>query len=203
MNKYLRIGPQSLACGLAALLAFPSAGQVLPSALAIVVEQGEGAVGTVGQLVGRDPAVRVVDENRKPVSDVAVVFTLPTEGATGTFGNGAKALTVMTDGQGMAAASHLRLSKVPGKVQVHVNASFKGLTARTNFTLISEAPAGYKPGGGSGKIVAILAILAAGGAGGAVYAVTRNHGNTPPSSAPPALTPIGITPGTGTLAPPH
>jgi hypothetical protein len=133
-----------------------------------------------------------------------VVFTLPTEGATGEFGNGSKTLTVLTDSEGVAVAQGLRFNQIPGKVPVHVNVSYKGLTARTNITQIVVAPPGYKPGGGggSGKVIAIVAALAAAGAGGAFYAL-RSSGKTTSTTAPTAPAAIGITPGTGTLAPPH
>jgi hypothetical protein len=210
MHAYLKCGSRLLARGIAFLLviqlaAAPINAQTLPTALHLVTVRGEGATGRVQQRASQEPAVCVVDENEKPVSGVAVAFTLPTEGATGSFGNGSKTLTLITDSSGLASAQGLRFNQIPGKVPVHVNASYKGLTARTTITQVSEAPAGYKPGGGggSGKVIAILAVIAAAGGGGAYYALSQNK-SVPPSanpSAPPSA--IGITPGTGTIAPPR
>jgi hypothetical protein len=210
MNEYLKLGSRSLARGVALVLVFQLAGapidaQTLPTALHLVTVRGEGAAGRVQQRATQEPAVRVVDENEKPVSGAAVAFTLPTEGATGSFGNGSKTLTLITDSGGLAAAQGLRFNQIPGKVPVHVNASYKGLTARTTITQISEAPAGYKPrgGGGHGKVIAILTVLAAAGGGGAYYALSQNKSAAQPTPVPAAPTAIGITPGSGTIAPPR
>jgi hypothetical protein len=209
-HRYLRFGSQVLASGLvlglAANLAGPlSLAQTLPVSITISTLKGDGATGRVRQRSSQDPVVRIVDDKDTPISGAAVVFTLPTEGATGAFGNGAKTVTIVTDNGGIAAAQGLRFNQIPGKVPVHISASYKGLTARANIVQLSEAPAGYKPGGGgSGKIIAILAVLAAGGAGGAIYAASQKSGSVPPASAPPAPVPaISLTPGTGSLAPPR
>lgn len=187
----------------------PTAGPRIPTALNIIVVQGEGAAGQVMQRAAQDPSIRVVDEREEPVTGAAVVFILPTEGATGTFGNGAKTLTVLTDAQGVATAQGLRFNQIPGKVPIHVNASYKGLTARASITEVSGAPAGYEPpvakrGGGHGKLFIILAIVAAGGAGGAVAAMHGSGSSSSPASTPPVgPAAIGLTAGVGSLAPPH
>jgi hypothetical protein len=209
MKDPVIFGYRCLAQALVFTLALQAVGwsadtQTLPTALSIVDVQGEGATGRIRQRTSVSPAIRVVDENRNPIRGAAVVFTLPTEGATGVFGNGEKTLTVVTDERGSAAAPALRFNDVPGNVQVHINVSYKGLTARSSITQKSEAPAGYKPDahhGGSGKLIAVLLLVAAGGAGGAVFA-TRKGGSSSTSTpaGPPA---IGITPGTGTIAPPR
>lgn len=185
------------------LIGMPVKGQALPTALNIVVVEGEGATGPVRQHAPHIPVVRVLDEKQSPVSGASVVFTLPTEGATGVFGNGSKTLMVTTDQQGTASAQGLRFTEIPGKVPVNVNVSYKGLTARTIITEMSEAPAGYQPGKGGhkGLIVALLVVLAAGGGAGAYLALRKNGTMAPTTPAGPQ--PIGITPGTGTLAPPH
>jgi len=135
-----------------------------------------------------------------------VVFTLPTEGATGEFGNGSKTLTVMSDSQGLAKAQGLKVNQGGGKLPIHVTASFRSLTARTTLTQFVEVPPGTKVStrhGGSGKVIAILAVIGAAAAGGAVYATQRSKSGTvvnPPPAGPAA---IGITAGNGTIAPPH
>src|SRR5437763_4811792 len=136
MNIHLEYWTKSLAVGLSLLITLPTLQaqtQPLPTELNIVVVEGEGAINNVRQRVAHDPAVRVEDENHKPITGVAVVFTLPTEGATGEFSNGAKSLTIMTDAEGRAAAQSLRMDQVAGKIPIHVNASFRGLTARTSI----------------------------------------------------------------------
>ena len=180
--------------------------QPVPTALNIVVVEGEGAINNIRQRTVRDPIVRVEDENHKPIAAAAVVFTLPTEGATGEFANGSKNLTVMTDSQGLAKVQGMKVYQANGKLPIHVTASYRGLTARTTIMQFVEgAPPGAKAAkhGGSGKIIAIVAVIGAAAAGGGVYAATRSSSSTtvtPPPAGPAA---IGLTPGTGTIAPPH
>lgn len=185
----------------------PIYAQNLPTELRIVVLQGEGATTNIRERASSEPIIRVDDEKQNPVSGAVAVFTLPTEGATGAFANGSKTLTVTTDNRGQAVAIGLRMNGVPGKVPIFVNVSYRGLSARTVMTLFTVAPPGAKVGGGSGghgKLIAILAVLGAGAAGG-VVAATHKSGSSPASvPTPPAgPTPIGITTGTGSIAPPH
>lgn len=176
-----------------------------PREMNLIVVEGEGQTMNIGEHARKLPMVRVEDENHKPIVGAAVIFTLPTEGATGDFG-GSKTLTVMTDNRGQAAAKGLRVNQVPGKLPIYVNASYRGLTQRVTITEYIAATPGAKVGGGghsSGKIIAILAIVGAAAAGGAYYA-THSGGSsasvTPPPTPP---TPIGITPGTGTIGGAH
>ena len=204
MNTYLEYWTKSLALGLSFLITLPHAqAQTMPTELNIVVVEGEGATNNVRQRVARDPIVRVEDENHKPIAGAAVVFTLPTEGATGEFSNGAKSLTIMTDSQGRATAQNLRLNPVAGKIPIHVNASFRGLTARTSITQFSVLPPGAKAssssGGGHGGLIAILVVLGAAAAGGGAYFATRSSNSGTVTTPPPTVTPIGITAGTGTI----
>jgi len=184
----------------------PGQTQPMPTELNLVVVEGEGSIINVRQRVSRDPVVRVEDENHKPIVGAVVVFTLPTEGATGEFGNGSKTLTVMSDSQGLAKAQGLKVNQGGGKLPIHVTASFRSLTARTTLTQFVEVPPGTKVStrhGGSGKVIAILAVIGAAAAGGAVYATQRSKSGTvvnPPPAGPAA---IGITAGNGTIAPPH
>src|SRR5690349_9846800 len=180
--------------------------QTLPTQLNIVVVEGEGAINSIRQRVSRDPVVRVEDENNKPLAGAAVVFTVPTDGATGEFANGSKSVTVTTDDQGLAKAQGLKVNQVGGKLPIHVTASYRGLQSRTTITQFVEVPPGAKvsTGGGHGKVIAILAVIGAGAAGGVVYATQRNKSSSSGGGGTPSgPTPIGITPGTGTIAPPH
>jgi hypothetical protein len=212
MKNFLTYGTKPLATVLVTVLICqittkPANSQTVPRELSIMVVEGEGAINRVNQRASHDPVIRIEDENKKPLADAAAVFTLPTEGATGVFGNGAKTITVMSDRQGMAIATGLRVNQMPGRVQIHVNVSYKGLTGRTSITQFSEAPAGYKPergGGGNGKLIAIIAVLAAAGAGGAYFATRKSGSSASTPTVPPVSIPsIGITPGTGVISPPH
>jgi hypothetical protein len=178
----------------------------MPTNMSLVVVEGEGTSLNIGERARKPPLVRVEDENQHPIVGAAVTFTLPTEGATGDFGGGSKTLTVVTDTQGNAIAKGLRVNQLPGKLPIYINASYRGLTAKATITEYITAAPGAKIGGGShgnGKWIAIVAIVGAAAAGGAYYA-THSGGSSssaPPPTPPP--TPIGITPGTGTIGGAH
>ena len=167
----------------------------LPQALAqnalaridIVVVEGEGAISNVRQRVTHDPVVRVEDDDHRPVAGAIVVFALPVSGASGEFVNGAKTLTVTTDKSGVAAAQGLKANEVPGKLQIYVTASYRGLRARTLINQVTQAPPGAKipelqtsKSGGKWKWV-LLGVAAAGGAGSAFYFKNRNSSSSPVS----------------------
>ena len=178
--------------------------QAPPSELNIIVVQGEGSINHVRQSVSNEPIIRVEDENHKPIAGATVVFTLPTEGATGQFVNGSKMLVVTTDAQGRAAAAGLKVNEYPGKLVMLVGVSYRGLSARTNITQFDEGPAvAQKSGKGHGKLVAVLVVVGAAAAGGGAYFATHKGGSTSSSggATPPAA--IGITPGTPTIIGPH
>jgi hypothetical protein len=197
---------KSLVILLCILIAFPALqAQSFPTELNLVIVEGEGATNNVRQRVARDPVVRVEDENHKPVVGAAVVFTLPTEGATGDFGNGSKTLTVLTDRSGLAAAQGLKMNPVAGKIPIHVNASYRSLTARASITQFSVLPPGAKPSsaksGGHGALIGVLVAVGAAAAGGGIYLATRSNQTSSGVPTPPAgPTPIGITPGTGSIS---
>lgn len=173
-----------------------------PAEINIVVVDGEGAVNNVGQRSARDPLIRVEDENQKPISGAAVVFTLPTDGASGLFGNGDQTLIVTTDQRGQASASNLKVNQVPGKLQIHVSASFRGRTARANITQFSMSVPG-KRSGGSGKTLLIVLLVAGAAAAGGVVATSQRRSTTGSPAQPPPVIPISITPGPGTIGGPR
>ena len=207
MDTHLKFWTKSLALGLSFLITFPPLhAQTLPTELNIVVVEGEGAINNVRQRTAREPVVRIEDENHKPIVGAAVVFTLPTEGPTGFFSNGGKNLTILTDREGTATAQGLRLNQTAGKMPIHVNASYRGLTARTSITQYSVLPPGAKAssGGGHGALIAVLVVLGAAAAGGGAYLAThKSSSSSTVGITPPTITPIGITPGTGTIVGGH
>lgn len=176
----------------------------LPTEINLVVMEGEGQSTDIGQQTHRPPLVRVEDDHHLPIANAAVTFTLPTEGATGKFGNGSKTLTVMTDSRGEGTGKGLRVNELPGKLPIYVNASYRGLTAKATITEYVVAPPGAKIGShGSGKVIVIFAIVGAAVAGGAYYATHSNSSSTPVTPPPAGPTPIGITPGIGTIGGAH
>lgn len=185
-------------------LPFPSClpAQEAGPKLNLVVVEGEGAINNIRLRTARDPIVQVEDENHKPVAGAAVVFTLPSQGASGTFANGARTLTVVTDNQGRAVANGLRPNGIKGQFQIRVTASNRGVTANAAINQTNAVVAGAAAGASAGvsaKLIAILVVAGAAAAGGAVWA-TRSGGSNS-STVPPAIT--TITPGTGTVGAPR
>src|SRR5689334_3779718 len=133
---HFKHSPQLFRCGISCLLISqwtltPLKAQETPppAELNIVVVDGEGAINRIGQRSSRDPVIRIEDENHRPLTGAAVVFTLPTGGASGEF-NGSKTSTVMTDNQGQAIARGLKVNHIPGTLPIHVNASYRSVRAR-------------------------------------------------------------------------
>lgn len=172
-----------------------------PEKLNITVVEGEGAVNNIRLRTARDMIVQVDDENRRPVVGAAVVFTLPSQGAGGAFGDGQKTATAVTDQEGRAVVRRFRPNNVAGKMEVRVNASSEGRTGRatiTQFNMLVQADLAKKSH--TGKIVAIILIAGAAAGGGALAATRKGGGSTP---AAPAIPVITITPGSGTMGPPQ
>ncbi|MDX1980595.1 MAG: hypothetical protein SFV51_10025 [Bryobacteraceae bacterium] len=182
-----------------------------PSKLRLEIVEGNGAINNIKDRVAREPVVRVEDENRKPVAGAVVVFTLPQNGASGAFTDGSRILTILTDSNGQAAARGLQPNTVAGKMQIRVNASFRGVTAsktimQTN-SLVVAAGGGAAAGGaaagaaiGTAKIIAIVAAVGGAAAAGVAVAATKGGSSNPTPSGPP---PSVITPGTPTVGPPR
>ncbi len=169
--------------------------------LNIVVVEGEGAINNIKQRTAREPVVEVQDENHRPVAGAAVVFSLPSQGAGGTFAGGVHSLTVITDAQGRAVAHGFQPNGVKGQFQIHVNASLNGSTGSTNISQSNAAGAGgaAAAGGISTKLIVILAVAAAAAAAGGLYAAYGGGSSSPTVTTPTATT---ITPGTGTVGAP-
>jgi len=191
------------------------AAQETASKIDMQVVAGEGATVNAGQRAAVIPSVRIVDPNNRPVRGAVVVFNLPVSGTSGEFSNGQKNVTVLTDQNGLATAAGLRANGVPGRLQILVTASYRGASTRgfINQTVQGTGSATTQVGGGggggsgghlSGKWIAIIAVIGGAAAGG-VIAATHKGGssNSSSGSTPSGSAPIGITPGTGTISPPH
>jgi hypothetical protein len=166
-----------------------------PTQLNIVIVEGEGAVNNLRQRVVREPIVRVEDQNHKPVAGAVVFFLLPGDGSGGTFANGAKQLTVMTDSNGQAVARGMKPGTTAGQYQIKVTASVGNVTA--NATISQSFAAGAAAGGSaiSGKWIAVIAVAGAAAAGLAIGLTRGGGGSTPAATA--------LSPGTGTVGAPH
>lgn len=184
-----------------ALTAIPLRSQAM---LNLIVVEGEGAINNIRQRTARETIVQVEDENRKPVAGAVVVFTLPSQGAGGTFANGGQTLTVTTDAQGRAVAQGLRVNRIAGQWQMRINASQGTRTGSVTVSQSNVAAAAGAAGasgaaaGISAKTIAIIAAVAGAAAAGGAVAATRGGGG---GSAPGGV-PTTIAAGAGTVGHP-
>ena len=103
-----------------------------------------------GSAFSLDLGVTVLDQDKNPVPDVAVVFSAPGTGASGSFVTTATSSVVVdTDTNGVAIAPKFTANAVPGGYVVSATISGSGLTAA--FALVNQATApapGTTPGTG-------------------------------------------------------
>jgi len=178
----------------------PLTAQTTPSRIDVVVVGGEAGVNGLLQRVTQDPAVRIEDQDHQPISGAVVTFNLPISSTSGEFANGSKNTSIVTGADGLAVARGLRTNETPGRFQILITASYRGLSARGLINQTNQGTPGTKAHS-SGKIIVILAVVGAAAAGGAL-AATRKGANTSATSGPPPPAPIGITPGTGAITHP-
>jgi hypothetical protein len=175
-------------------------GPMRTSGLTVSVVEGEAGINNIRQHTASDVVVRVVDDGQKPVPGAAVVFTLPSQGASGKFRDGGGILTVTTDAEGKAAARGLKPNEVTGKMEIHITASFQGRTGNTVATQFNMDVRKHD-GGGNGKLIAILVLVGAAAAGGTIAAL--HSSNSGSGTTTPSIPTITLSPGTGTVAPPQ
>lgn len=158
--------------------------------LRIEILEGEGAINNIRQRTARDPVVKVVDENDRPVAGAVVTFTLPLRGAGGTFANGARSVTMLTNPQGVATATGVTPNSVAGEFAINVSASHQGQTASTTIAQTNAAAAGASSAAtigiiaavAAGAAVAVAVGLSGGGGGGGAPIITPTPTPQPPSA---------------------
>ena len=198
---------------LSGMLSAPAFAQQRPDdpPFRVTVIEGEGSINNVRQAVNRGATVLVEDENKNPLSGVAVSFFLPNEGPSGVFPNGSKVLTTFTDNKGMASSRTVRFNNLVGLMRIQVTATLFSQTAsavitQTNVSSAGAAKAGLVPASGQAKVSkpsgaphkgrTLLIIAAAAGAAAVIYFATR-------SSPPNATIGAGATVGTPTIGGPQ
>jgi hypothetical protein len=107
---------------------------VPPPAVNIVVVTGEGAMNSIRRPTPQDLAVRVEDEQGRPVAGASVTFHLPDTGPSATFGSDRTVEIVTTDEQGVARITGLRPNNVQGEFRIRVTASYQGKSASALIT---------------------------------------------------------------------
>jgi len=167
------------------------------SELKIAVLEGEDGVNFIKKKTAVRPVVEVRDRNNAPVAGASVAFLLPQYGPGGTFANGSKMMTVVTDSTGRATAGGIQPSGT-GAFKINVTASHQGQSASTAISQTNQMAAAAA-GGMSGTTIGIIAGVAGAAAVGLGVglsggkAKTGGGGNTQPP-VPSATIGVGAGP---------
>lgn len=167
-----------------------------PSALKIVVLEGEGARNDIRSATAVAPRVQILDEAGKPVRDAEVVFRLPMEGPGGVFHGWVKTQTVRTGEDGIAVATGYAPNEIEGRFHIRVTA--RAGSQEASAVIAQSNVRGARASAASHKKWWILAAVGA-GVGAAIGAAASGNG----SSGIAALTPVTITPGAVTVSGPR
>ncbi len=107
-----------------------------PGAPHHLTSTGGGQSTPPGAVLGTRLSVRVLDSFNNPIPNIAVTFSAPASGPSGTFG-GASSVTVSTDGSGVAAAPAFTANSLSGSYAV--TASVVGTSLATPFAITNLA----------------------------------------------------------------
>src|SRR5438105_3133556 len=97
--------------------------QPAPDNLRIVIVDGDRFINNIRKRTAHDPVVEIRDRNDSPVPGAAVSFLLPSTGPRGSFANGSKLLTVITNENEREVAAGLQPNHVPGVFKINVSVS--------------------------------------------------------------------------------
>ncbi|HUD99711.1 MAG TPA: hypothetical protein VMR62_09060 [Bryobacteraceae bacterium] len=172
-----------------------------PAGPRIEVLEGDGAINNIRLHHAKEPVVRVVDQDGKPIPNVAVTFALPASGPGGTFAGGNTSSTVMTDSNGQAVGHGLRPNGNAGQFQIRVTTSVAGQAVTATISQTNAEPA---TGGGSSKTLVILALVGGAAAAGVAVALGKGKSSAGNTTTTTTTTTSGIviTPGSPVFGPP-
>ena len=106
--------------------------------VSVVATSGTPQVATINTAFAAPLVATVFDASSNPVGGVAVTFTAPTSGATGTFANASATETDITDASGMATSTTFTANGNVGGPYT-VTATIAGVSTAANFSLSNRA----------------------------------------------------------------
>jgi hypothetical protein len=109
---------------------------------AIVATGGSGQTASINAVFGAALMARVTDAGGNPLPGIAVTFTLPASGASGTFPGGVSSVTVFTDANGVAVSPLVTANGIAGNYSATASVA-GGITV--NYSLANIAPAPPTP----------------------------------------------------------
>ena len=181
----------------ASLIVPIASAQAPASGLEITILDGEDAMNNIRQRTAREPIVQVEDENHKPVAGAAVIFLLPNDGAGGTFADGSRTLTTVTDSKGQAVARGLHPNHTAGRFQIRVQASYQGKTGQATINQVNALTAVSATSSAVPKWLSAVIV----GAVAATVVAVGTHGGS--GASPSSNVPVAVIPGTGSIGAPH
>lgn len=166
--------------------------------LQLRVLEGDGAVYAAGSKGTRGITVQVTDETGQAIEGATVSFTLPRDGAGGTFADGLKTAIVTTKADGRASVWGMQWNRTPGQFDIRVTAAKgharAGVICQQYLSDKVEARSG-----GSGTFTTshhiykwLLIGLAAGGGALGAMAFAQGRNERSPAAAPTPPPSVGI-----------
>jgi hypothetical protein len=162
----------------------------------IEVLEGDGAINNIRLHRAKEPVVRVVDAEGRPLANVAVTFILPGTGPGATFADNLNSLTAMTDENGQAVGRNLRPNRLAGQFQIRVTTSYQGMMTTANITQTNAEPAKS----GSSKTLLLVALIGGGAAAGVALALGKKSSSSGTASTSSGVV---INPGNPSFGPPQ
>lgn len=159
--------------------------QPAPSALKIVVLQGEGARHSIRSRHGVQTLIEVRDQENRPLPGAQVVFQLPAAGPGGTFPGGRLTQRTVTDARGQASTAGFAPNDQEGRFNLKVIAVSGDLKAEAVVSQVNQARTEIDARRRSKKAWIVLAL---GGAAAGVIAATRGGGGSAAATPTPTIT---------------
>ncbi len=182
--------------------------------LTVEVVRGEGVENDITSPRESGITLRVADEARGPVVGAVVVLQLPRNGPGGSFANGTRFQTILTDANGQASVEGFRHNAVPGEFSIMATVSYRDyqsvtMNIRQRNVRPVELPAESAPvqttRKGSGRVIALVAIIGGAAAGAALGLAGGGSSGNPSTPQTPSTggPPTRINPGNPNFGPPR
>jgi len=143
----------------------------------LVASGGNAQTAVVSTAFGAPLAVTVLDALNSPVSDVSVMFTAPTSGASAGFSGGTR--TASTNAAGVATSPSLSANTIAGSYTVKASVPSLGSTVSFGLTNLAGPPTSIFASGGNSQSTAVNSAF------GAALVVTLSDANGNPASGVP------------------
>ncbi len=196
MNARVRLWRTSLLVAGVLLVAWPAFSVAI---LQLRVLEGDGAVYAAGSKGTRGITVQVTDETGRPIEGATVSFTLPRDGAGGTFADGLKTAIVTTKADGRASVWGMQWNRTPGQFDIRITAAKGHARAGVICQQYLSDKMEARSAGGSGTFTTshhiykwLLVGLAAGGGALGAMAFAQGRIERAPSAAPTPPPSVGV-----------